>query len=444
MRPAVAALTVVVLLVAGCGGKSTDVTKQLTGLVPADTLVYVHVSLDRDRATVKRSAALAAGFPGYTRLRQRIAGQLAAPGCDRAQKAFNGADDASLALFRSGADTLSLVAIDTGSDHDDDRPTRCGAVSAAHAGRFLLLGEPRAIAIARSLRAGNGRSLAGTDPARSRFASLPSDRVIDGWVSTVGLRRLLAPQGGALALAAALLDQPGLRGLAFALAPSDAGAAVAIRSAVDPAVQRDKAGEVSQEAIAGVPDGVLAAVITGRLGASLTRLGRLTGATAGRPGLFSLSPPVRALFAGPSAVTLSREGSAAVLTITTRTADEAAARAALAAMPARDGARLPWKVAAGRIVIATRRSGLGAGAGHPPLERSAAWRRLFAGIGTVPASSLLFVDFRKLLVLAEQTGLGSDPAYRAAKADLGRIDAIGARAQSRPGESTVDLSLLIP
>lgn len=443
MRPTAAAV-LALLLATGCGGKSTETTKQVAGLVPADTLVLVHVSLDRDRAPVKRLAALAARFPGYARTRDSIAGRLAAPGCDRAEKAVKGAKGASLALFQSAGSTLSLVAIDTGTSHDDDAPSRCGAVTAAYAGRFLLLGQPQAIAIARALRAGKGRSLAGAEPARGRFASLPGDRVVDGWVSAAGLRRLLAPQGGAFALAAAVLDQPGLRGLAFALGPGDAGASVAIRSAIDPAAQRRAGGEVDAAAIGSVPEGVLAALVVGQLGSSLSRLGRLTGAASGQAGLFSLSPPVRALFKGPSAVTLGRDGSAAVLTITTRTSDEAAARAALSALPARRGARLPWKVSGGRIVIATRRAGLGAGAGRPPLERSALWRRLFAGIGTAPASSLLFLDFRKLLVLAEQTGLGSDPTYRAVKADLGRIAAIGARAQSRPGESTVDLSLLIP
>ncbi len=432
------------LLAAGCGGKSPDTTQQAAALVPADALVFLHVSLDRDRPPVERLAALADRLPGYMRLRERIVRQLAAPGCDRAQKAVKGAKDVSLALLQSAAGTLSLVAIDTGESHRDDVPARCGAVSAAYAGRFLLLGQPEAIAIARGLKAGKGSSLTAVDPSRAQLARLPSDRVIDGWVSAAGLRRLLAPQGGVLAAAASVLDQPGLRGLAFAVRPSDAGAAVAIRSAIDPAAQREPGGTVSAEAIGAVPDGALAALVVGRLGSSLTRLGRLTGAAPGQAGLFSLSPAVRALFKGPSTVTLGRDGAAVVLTITTRTADEAAARAALAALPARRGARLPWRVSDGRIVIGTRRSGLNAGAGRPPLERSAAWRRLFAAIGTSPASSLLFLDFRKLLVLAEQTGLGSDPAYRAVKADLGRIAAIGARAQSRPGESTVDLSLLIP
>ena len=82
MRPTAAAV-LALLLATGCGGKSTETTKQVAGLVPADTLVLVHVSLDRDRAPVKRLAALAARFPGYARTRDSIAGRLAAPGCDR-------------------------------------------------------------------------------------------------------------------------------------------------------------------------------------------------------------------------------------------------------------------------------------------------------------------------------------------------------------------------
>lgn len=431
-------------LIAGCGASRPDSnrTTAFAALVPSDALVFVHVSLDKQREPVKRLAALADRFPSYTRLRDRLVRQLAAPGCDRAQRALKGAKDASFTLFESGGAGLSLVAIDTGEGHDDDTPTACGAVQAAYAGRYLLLGQRQAIRTARLLKAGKGPSLADAPSVKAQLARLPGDRVLDGWVSAAGLRRLLLPQGGSLALAAITLDQPGLRGLAFALRPGDAGAVAAFRSAIDPAAQRQRGtpGEVTPEAVGAVPDGVLAALVVGRLGQSLSRLGKLTGTT----GLFSFSPRVRKLLDRPSAVTLASGAGAPVLTISTRTADEADARAALAALPARVRDRLPWKVANGRIVIATRRSGLDAATGKAPLERSDVWRRLFSDIGTVPASSLLFLDFRKLLVLAEQTGLGSDPAYRAIKADLGRIAAIGARSQSSPGQSTVDLSLLIP
>lgn len=439
---------VVATLLAGCGssGPRANGTSALAALVPADALVFVHVSLDESRDQVKRLAQAAGRFPGYTRLRDRIVRELAAPGCDRAQRALKGAKDASFALLESGGNGLSLVTIDTGEDHDDDRPTACGAVQAAYAGRYLLLGQAQAIAIARSLKAGRGESLATAAAAKAQFSRLPGDRVLDGWVSAAGLRRLLLPQGGSLALAAITLDQPGLRGLAFALRPTAAGVGIAIRGAIDPAAQRRRgaAGEVTAPALAAVPDGVLAALVVGRLGRSLSRLAGLTGSVTAGTGPFALSSRVRRLLDRPAAVTLTVAVPAPVLTITAPTDDEAGARAALAAMPASTREHVSWQVSGGRVVIATAPAGLRSGAGRPPLERSDAWRRLFAGTGTLPAASLLFLDFRKLLVLAEQTGLGSDPAYRAAKADLGRIAAIGARAQSRPGESTVDLSLLIP
>jgi hypothetical protein len=58
-------------------------------------------------------------------------------------------------------------------------------------------------------------------------------------------------------------------------------------------------------------------------------------------------------------------------------------------------------------------------------------------------SSLLFLDFSRLLTLGEATGLGNSTAYRAAKADLQKVRAIGAATSGNDSESTAEISLLL-
>ena len=58
-------------------------------------------------------------------------------------------------------------------------------------------------------------------------------------------------------------------------------------------------------------------------------------------------------------------------------------------------------------------------------------------------SSLLFLDFSRLLTLGEQTGLEASRAYQAAKADLEKVRAIGAHTSGNDSESTAEIALLL-
>ena len=79
--------------------------------------------------------------------------------------------------------------------------------------------------------------------------------------------------------------------------------------------------------------------------------------------------------------------------------------------------------------------------GHDGTGVDHRWR-----VGNHPdrVSSLIFLDFSRLLTLGEQTGLGSSPAYQAAKGDLDKVRAIGAHTSGNDSESTAEISLLIP
>ena len=58
-------------------------------------------------------------------------------------------------------------------------------------------------------------------------------------------------------------------------------------------------------------------------------------------------------------------------------------------------------------------------------------------------SSLVFLDFSRLLQLGEQTGLGDSPAYKALKGDLTKVRAIGAHTSGNDTQSTAEISLLL-
>jgi hypothetical protein len=58
-------------------------------------------------------------------------------------------------------------------------------------------------------------------------------------------------------------------------------------------------------------------------------------------------------------------------------------------------------------------------------------------------SSLVFLDFSRLLTLGEETGLSASSAYRSAKAGLQKVRAIGAITSGTSSESTAEISLLI-
>src|SRR5689334_5502549 len=184
----VVALVVVVLAVAGggSGGSAGGApASEAAKLVPADTLVYVHVSTDRHRKATTRANDLAEQFPSWPALRDGIVKRLSAPGCRVGADALRTSKEAALALFDtgSGGTANSLVLVDTGKDHGTSSPQRgCGALSMTYVGTFLAIGQPESLRLAQQLHQGKGKSLADSPDAKKVFAQLPEDRAADGWV----------------------------------------------------------------------------------------------------------------------------------------------------------------------------------------------------------------------------------------------------------------------
>jgi len=443
----------VALLLAGGGSGGASSAPPANGaaaLVPADALVYVHLSTDRSRPATAQAVKLLAGFPSWTRLRDRVVKQLAAPGCDVGAKALKGADEVALALFDTGkAKTAnSLVLIDTGREHGRTPERGCGTLSMTYVGRFLALGQADSLHAAQQLHAGHGRSLAAAPGPKRVFGQLPADRVADGWVSRDGVQRLLAPQGGLLGAVGVLLDSPALTGTGFGLRPAGDGARLVVKSLRDPKLAGGAASgfrtfkpTLQDDA----PAGAMAFLDVSNLAPALQRLLAAAGPSTAQlaPLVGNLDSGLLKLFNGEAAMILTPATPAPVLTLLARTKDEAATRRELARLP--KGLRTAFKtdVFDGKVAVSTSAAGLRAvKGGGEHLGDTDQWSK---AVGNHPesVSSLLLLDFTKLLQLGEQTGLRDVPAYRAARADLQKVRAIGAHTSGTASESTAEISVLL-
>jgi hypothetical protein len=156
-----------------------------------------------------------------------------------------------------------------------------------------------------------------------------------------------------------------------------------------------------------------------------------------------LSAPLLKVFRGEAAIILTSKTPAPVLTLLAKTDDEAATRRTLAQLPATVRKSFATAVWDGKVAVSTDPSGIAAvKAGGRHLADTDNFKKT---VGNHPdrVSSLLFLDFSRLLTLGEATGLSDSSAYRAAKADLEQVRAIGAATSGNDSESTAEIALLL-
>jgi hypothetical protein len=447
---------VVLLAGGGDGGAPTGAppARAAAALVPADALVYVHLSTDRHRSETRAAAKVADAFPSWPALRDGIVSRLQAPGCDLAKQALKSADEAALAIFDTGGGSRanSLVLVDTGKQHPGARQRGCGTLSSTYVGSFLAIGQPESLQLAAKLEKAGGRgSLAQAAGPKAELAKLPADRVADGWLSADGIRRLLAPQGGLLGAAGTLFDQATLKGAAFGLSAAGDQAKLTVESEFDPSLATGaaKAGSgfkpFHPTLASAVPANAMAYLGVSNLAPALQRLLAAAGSSSAslQPLVGSLDKPLLKVFPGEVAIILTAATPAPVLTLLAATKDEAGARRALAGLPAAVRKTLTSAVWDGKVAVSTDRKGIAAvKAGGKHLTDLANWQKSVGNHHEL-VSSLLFLDFSRLLTLGEQTGLSTSSAFRSAKADLQKVRAIGASTSGSTSESTAEISLLI-
>jgi Protein of unknown function (DUF3352) len=508
LTAAIAVVAVVVAVTRGSGAQppATGAAR----VVPADVLAYLHVSTDPKRSAVRDALALGPRLPTYPLAAAQVISRLTALIGGGAKVNFThdirpwlGGEVALALLNSAGSSAGSELVLDVA------RPARArafialaGAVPAgsyrgaklyryrsgarlAFVSHYLILGQGSSVRAGLDAARGVARSLAASGDYRSAAAGEPADRVIDAYVSTDGVRRLLIPQGGLFAGLGGLLEQPALTGATVSLSASGTTARLRVHSAFARAGTGRSFGpslgqllpagtvfELDLSDIARAGPHVLGAIasvgIAGQVGPLLGRLGaalRAEGVNLSR---------VESLFAGETSVAVDGGGALIVLT---RVKDEQAARTELANLeiplsalfPAPStgsgqvpqfsdrqvdgitahqlslgtGLRLNYAVFHGLLVISTSLAGIGAVAHHSgALTGEPGYR---AALGDTPSrvTSLVFLDFSQLLDLAGRTGLLRGARFQALAPDFERIRAVGLDSTRGEVDSTAELTLQI-
>jgi len=496
-------------------------------VVPADALVYLHLSTDPTRPGVKRALALARRLPNFpllsaaltTRLGTILSGSSGA-GVDFGTQVrpWLGKEAAFALLNTPNSTAGSLIVLDVrnraraseflrsagaapdGTYHGVALLRQGAGTVLAFVRHYLVFGQYASVRAAIDVAAGRAGSLASSPAYEHAAAGEPSGRVLDGYASLAGVRRVLAPRGGLLGALGVLLNQPALTGATISVSAVSGGVRVRVHGATDPTLARLSgpapgpftptltdlmpAGAsvlLDVRGLSRVAPRVLAAAAAGGLGRGigplLGHLGsalRSEGVDLGR---------ILSIFSGETAVALSPAASGAAghgpaLVILTRTRHQAATREALAGLelplaqlfpppsagPGQvaelgdvqvagvtahqlslaPGLQLDYAVFHGLVVLATNLQAIAAVARHShPLSGEGAYQ---ATLGDRPdqVTSLLFLDFSQLLHLGEQTGLTSSARLTALRPDLQKIRAIGLASTSGEADTTAELFLQIP
>jgi hypothetical protein len=489
----VAAIVAGVALATGGGSSGPPIATAAAKLVPADALVYVNLSTDGDREQVKDARSLGGAFSSYASLRDRILSQLVVGADAKSVSGWLG-DEAALALTTGASGSAGSLVLLSVADQAKAKAfvaagakesgpsktyqgvtlSRYGAVYAAFLGDFLVLGQELSLHQAIDLQQGRGNALAADATFRRTSGPLPADRVADAYATADGLRRLLAPSGGVLGAAGVLLDRPGLKGAALSLRAGGPGAEIEIRSSIP----GHKGTAFDPQLLDAVPKTAMAVYDTTGLDQSATRLLAGAGTTQladllgrfqkalGTAGVKEIRTDVIDLLSAEGVVTLLPGVPAPTALVIAHAKDEARTKAALTKLSATlpklltgakvatsadgvttiksDTAEFDLAVIDGNIVLSTSAKGIAAA--RDPDGGITGADAFAAAVGSTPdpVTSVVFLDFGRLLSLAEQTGLNDSRAYLAVKADLHKVRSVGAVSSGAGADTTTEIRIQTP
>lgn len=469
-------------------------------LVTDRALVAVELLADQTRPQVDDALQRLDQVPGGTALLSRLREDLIPAACPRISVSSR---EVTVALVRTGENGTTgpaepLILIERGGTRTDAGPTRrCGGKTAQRLGRFIAIGPASLVRQARRLfEAPAARGSLAMLPLRSTLTTgLPRDRVLTAWVAPDGVRRELPTRGRGAATLAALLDRPGLEGVAIGAVPTGDGARLVVRSdgTADPnrpftatapsEAPSSAAGTVlttdPQTTTTRVLDAISASrgegtdEVAALVLALVRRIDVATGGAVRRDVTDATrSPSEVVLTPGPAVLgTGSGSGMArpAVTTIVPVT-DGRRAAAALARLRPRlaralgdppvtsarlaghrswsvrlpDGSGLGYLVDGDRVVVftspAAAESVLTPG---PRLTDRVRWDR-DDGESPNVAMSIGFLDFSLLLRVAAPPTASLSSVDRALLDGLRRVRSVALRSRARSGEDTFDVDLRIP
>ena len=226
-------------------------------VVPADALVYVHVSTDQSRAPVTKTVALDRRLPGFYSLTGSVVDRLdailgggATLNYARDVRPWIGKEAALALLDTTSSSAGSLIVLDV---RDRGRVQallrRTGATAAgsyrgiviegyrtgtelAFVKHYLVLGQDASVRSAIDVATKSTPSLAGTPAYDEAAAGEPADRVLDAYVSAAGVRRVLANATGPLGALGALLSQPATTATTISVSPASGGVRIRVHGAL--------------------------------------------------------------------------------------------------------------------------------------------------------------------------------------------------------------------
>lgn len=500
----------IVAVLALRGGDDAPPAADAARLVPASALAYLHVSTDGDREAVGRGLSLLRRLGAEEGAQRQLSSLLSAREGQpvdfaRDVRPWLG-DEAALAITGGRGTTagslLLLSVADEAKARDflsrnggrarraERRGTevstfQSGAVAAFVDG-FLAIGQRPTVHAAIDLAAGEGRGLADADLFRRATADQPEGRVLDGYATVDGIRRLLAPQRGLLGLAGTMLDQPGLRAAGIAVTAEQTTARVSARQILDPR-GRTAPPAFTPSLTKSVPERALAyAGFTSveRAVPLLFGLGGVGGGVSDTAALIreagrlleesgvSFARDVLPLFGREVAIAVVDAGGAPRVALLARVGEEGRTAAALRdlepaiarlfapeggeapafadgtaggvatrSLAAGDGAELHYAVHDGTLALSTNAAALAAVVRpQGSIVDNPVYRAVIPDSQS-ELTSIVFFDFSQLLSLFEPLGLTGASGLLA---DLQSVRAVGLTSMSGEAQSTAELTFEIP
>ena len=251
------ALAAVVTAVLSGAGAPAPPAVGAASVVPADALVYVHVSTDQSRTPVTQTVALDRRLPGFYSLTGSVVDRLdailgggATLHYARDVRPWIGKEAALALLDTTTSSAGSLIVLDV---RDRGRAQallrRTGAAAAgsyrgiaiegyrtgtelAFVKHYLVLGQDASVRSAIDVATKSAPSLAGTPAYDEAATGEPDDRVLDAYVSAAGVRRVLASATGPLGALGALLSQPATTATTISVSPASGGVRVRVHGAL--------------------------------------------------------------------------------------------------------------------------------------------------------------------------------------------------------------------
>ena len=459
------------------GGAAAAPPDRAAAFVPRDALVYLNLNSDRGSAQWKRAFAAMQKLPVLAQLRQALLssaerGTVGDVALKRDVSPWLG-DEAAYALLPRSSGQLMVLKV------RDEKAARSALTRIASGGGdevtltngFALIGSSAAVQAARTAAAAPGNSLATDATYRDLRGGLPHARLLTGYLSPTwihahlagpaallsGAARVPVIQAAAVSFGASSKRlELNLRGRPAAGAPpvpgctgetgqSEGGKNLLSLAPAHPALFVGFAGAecILRKLIATPTGGIgraLAAFSARAQGAGVNVSSELLPLLGGDSAL-SVSPgangsPTVALDVGDvrpdQGMGLLARLQPALISLLNPEADgttpdlssQSVAGANVLTSSLTAGLQLSYAAFGGNLVVSNAIDGIAAARKGQHLDQTGDFKTVLGDRPKNP-SALVFLDLEKLLALADQAGLSSNPTYSAIRDDLQKIGAAG-------------------